>query len=177
MRWSRWPLRRRVRQGTAAARRPWLAFLGAFWPFLLGSVLVAGGLAAIVLGYLGVAGTVHVGLQLPYLVSGGLLGVALVTLGGALLVTQALGRQARLLRRLLEETRAKGPAREGGGEPTPDGMVVVPKGATRFHRPACLLAEGKEVRRMKPATAASRGLSPCPVCDPWGPERAGAAAP
>ncbi len=51
MRWPR-PFARR-RQGRA--RRPWLAFLGAFWPFILGSLLVAGGLAAIVLGYVTLA--------------------------------------------------------------------------------------------------------------------------
>ena len=35
-------------------RRPWLAFLAAFWPFILGCVCVAGGFAAIVIGYFGV---------------------------------------------------------------------------------------------------------------------------
>ena len=172
MRW--WPRRRQP--GRGGRRGPWLAFLGAFWPFLLGSILVAGGLAAIVLGYLGVAGTVHVGLQLPYLVSGGVLGVALVIVGSALLVTHALGRQARLLRRLLDETRATR-SDEHPVAASKDGMVVVPRGARRFHVPGCLLVEGKEVRRMKPSTATSRGLKPCPVCDPLGPDRAEAAAP
>jgi hypothetical protein len=143
-------------------RRPWRAFLGAFWPFILGSALVAGGLAGIVLGYLGVAGTLHVGLQLPYLVSGALLGLALVVVGSALLVVHALGRQSRLLRRLLEETRR--------GQPSGDGrapeMVLVAKGARRFHRPECLLVQGKGGRRMKPHTASAQGLEPCRVCDP-----------
>lgn len=165
MRW--WPWRRRP--GGPARRRPWLAFLGAFWAFLLGAILVAGGLAAIVLGYLGVAGTVHVGLQLPYLASGGMLGVALVIVGSALLVSHALSRQARLLRRLLEQGRA---AASGPPDAREDGMVVVPKGARRFHVAGCLLAEGKEVRRMRPSTATSRGLDPCSVCDPLGPDRA-----
>lgn len=162
-RWLR--LRRMKRPGAA---RPWRAFLGAFWPFLLGAALVAGGLAAIVLGYVGVAGTVHVGLQLPYLVSGALLGLALVVLGSALLVVQVLGRQARLLRRLLEETRGAPVAEPApaASAPSGDGVVLVARGAKRFHRPGCLLVEGKEARRLKPATAARRGLEPCEVCDP-----------
>ena len=161
--WLRLP-----RSRGSGARRPWRAFLAAFWPFLLGTALVAGGLAAIVLGYVGVSGTVHVGLQLPYLVSGALLGLALVGLGSALLVVQVLGRQARLLRRLLEESRVAagpGPA-PGSGPPSGDGVVLVARGAKRFHRPGCLLVEGKEARRLKPATAARRGLRPCEVCDP-----------
>src|SRR5919204_5027238 len=84
-------------------RRPWVAFLAAFWPFILGCLLVAGGFAALVLGYFGVSGTVYPGLQLPYLVSGVAVGLALVILGSALIVTQVLTRQARLLRRPLGE--------------------------------------------------------------------------
>jgi len=85
--------------------KPWMAFAAAFWPFILGCVLVAGGFAAIVIGYFGVSGTIYPGLQLPYLVSGVALGLALVIAGSALLVGHALGRQARLLRRLLAEVQ------------------------------------------------------------------------
>ncbi len=152
-------------QRADAGRSSWLAFLGAFWPFLLGALLVAGGLAAIVLGYLGVAGTVHVGLQLPYLASGTLLGLALVVFGSALLVLHTVGRQTRLLRRLLEERGL--PAAPSPSAPlSQDGVVLVARGAARFHRPGCLLVEGREARRLKPATAVCQGLQPCGVCDP-----------
>lgn len=168
----RWPVRPRggKRKKDRARRRSWLAFLAAFWPFMLGSVLVAGGLAAIVLGYVGVAGTVHVGLQLPYLVSGALLGLALVGLGSALLVLHALGRHARLMRRLLDEVRTAPPAiGEGPATAQGDGMVVAVRGAKRFHRPGCLMVEGKDVRRLRATTAVGRGLAPCAVCDPHAP--------
>jgi hypothetical protein len=49
---------------------------------VIGAALVTGGLAAVVVGYLGASGTVLVAGQIPYLISGGLLGVALVFLGG-----------------------------------------------------------------------------------------------
>jgi hypothetical protein len=166
--WLRVPGRRR--KGAGLRPRPWRSFLAAFWPFILGSVLVAGGLAAIVLGYLGVAGTVHVGLQLPYLASGALLGLALVVLGSALLVLHGLAGQTRLLRRLLEQ-RASGADTGVASAPQTDGVVLVPRGAKRFHRPGCLLVEGKEVRRLKSITAVRRGLEPCEVCDPALPDR------
>jgi hypothetical protein len=157
--------RRRFR--LPASARGWLAFVGAFWPFLLGSMLVSGGLAAIVLGYLGVAGTLHVGLQLPYLVSGGLLGLALVVLGSALIVVQVLGRQVRLTRRLVEgQAKAAALRAPEAVAHTEDGAVVAVKGARRFHRPDCLLVKGKEVQRLDVAAASSRGLEPCRVCDP-----------
>jgi hypothetical protein len=124
-------------------RKAWLAFIGAFWPFILGSLLVAGGLAAIVLGYLGVAGTLVVGLQLPYLVSG-----------------------ARLTRRVLEELRGGDrPPPAAEGEPA-DGVVVATRGGRWFHRPTCELVKGKDVRRMRAGSAAARRLDPCRICDP-----------
>jgi hypothetical protein len=152
------------RRRLAGSAKGWLAFVGAFWPFILGSMLVSGGLAAIVLGYLGVAGTLHVGLQLPYLVSGGLLGLALVVLGSALIVLQVVGRQVRLLRQLVDGTRATAATLEAPAET--DGSVVAVKGARRFHRPDCILVRGKDVERLRRETASERGLAPCEVCDP-----------
>jgi hypothetical protein len=155
-------LARRLR-GRPGRRPAWKPFLLAFWPFILGSALVMGGLAAIVVGYLGAAGTLVVGLQMPYLISGGLLGLALVVFGAALLLLHGLNRQARLLKGVLEEGRA---ASNGEASPTPNGLVLVPAGATAFHRPGCRLVEGKTARRLKPETAARKGLRPCPLCDP-----------
>ena len=168
-------LRRRTAPGEARAKAPrrprsaraWLAFLAAFWPFILGALLVAGGLAAIVIGYLGAAGTLVVGLQVPYVVSGGLLGLALVVLGTGLLILQGMTRQAQLTRRLLEEMRERGePPASAGAGPSADGVVVAARGGRLFHRPGCLLVEGKDVRRLKVGSAATRRLEPCRVCDP-----------
>jgi hypothetical protein len=159
-------LRRRAARARAAGRA-WLRFLVAFWPFVLGAACVAAGLAAIVLGYLGASGTLVVGLQVPYLMSGGLLGLALVTLGSALLVAHAVGRQAKLMRRMLEEVRGRA-ATVSPGPPAPSGnsVVVVAEGGRTFHRPDCLIVAGKDVRRLEPAGAAGKGLLPCRICDP-----------
>jgi len=159
--------------------KPWMAFAAAFWPFILGCVLVAGGFAAIVIGYFGVSGTIYPGLQLPYMVSGVALGLALVIAGSALLVGHALGRQARLLRRLLAEVQygetpeaAVGPARAGGhGAPETDGTLLVARGGRWYHRPGCLLLESKDTQAVTPQVIEFRGLTPCRLCDPVIPVR------
>ena len=177
-------------------RRPWSVFLGAFWPFLLGSVLIAGGIAAIVVGYLGVSGTVFVGLQIPYLVSGVALGLALVFIGTVLLVVQVMTRQTRLLRRMLAELEAArttatpstnghtsesrsnghatGAAAGTDGDPSPqrretgrsNASVFVVRGGRWFHRSGCMLLEGKRSTTLDAQQAEDQGLAPCRLCDP-----------
>ena len=128
---------------------------------------------------LGVSGTVYPGLQLPHLVSGVALGLALVVLGSALIVSQALGRQARLLRRLLAEVQygepadagATGPSRDGAVGGAADGQVLVARGGRWYHRPGCLLLEGKKTETVAPEAADFRGLTPCMLCDPVLPAR------
>ena len=153
------------------AGRPWRAFLGAFWPFLLGCVLVAGGFGAIVIGYFGVSGTVLVGLQVPYLVSGAVLGLALVILGSSLIVVQVLTRQARLLRRMLAEVQPE--TLEEAAEGT-RGVLLAVAGGRSFHRAGCILVEGKAVHPVTADETRSRGLDPCRLCDPVLPSRTGA---
>lgn len=65
----------------AAGSRP--AF-GERWLFAAGGALVAAGLVAVVIGWVGASRTVLVAGQIPYLISGGLLGLGLVFLGSFL---------------------------------------------------------------------------------------------
>ena len=61
---------------------------------VLGYVLVAIGLLLLLIAYLGASREVLVAKQLPYLVSGGLTGLAAVTLGSRLLLIEDLRRDA-----------------------------------------------------------------------------------
>ncbi|MCU1461509.1 MAG: hypothetical protein JWO37_1584 [Acidimicrobiales bacterium] len=54
------------------------------WLFTLGGVFVTIGIVLVVVGWVGASRTVLVAGQIPYLISGGLLGLALVFLGGFL---------------------------------------------------------------------------------------------
>lgn len=68
------------------------------WLLAAGAVLVPLGAVAVLLGWYGTAHTTRVWQQVPYLVSGGLLGLGLMVVGG-------LGYFAAWLTRLVEENR------------------------------------------------------------------------
>jgi hypothetical protein len=70
------------------------------WMLVPGSLCVVLGLVAIGLGWYGAANTAREIEQVPYLISGGLLGVALVVLGGLLLASTFW---VAVLRKLQEE--------------------------------------------------------------------------
>jgi hypothetical protein len=58
--------------------------LGERWLFALGGALVVAGFVAVIIGWVGTSRTVLVSGQIPYLVSGGLIGLGLIFLGGFL---------------------------------------------------------------------------------------------
>lgn len=68
-------LRRSRRAGVVISER---------WLFTLGAALAVGGLSLVVVGWIGTSQTVLVAGQIPYVVSGGLLGLGFVFLGGFL---------------------------------------------------------------------------------------------
>lgn len=150
-------------------------------------VFIAVGLLVIALGWNGAAGSggevngiPDIRAQIPWLISGGALGLALVVVGAALMVTQAhRADRARLeaqLQELNDALRGSGPAgapartapsapvtaRSAGAD---QGLVVA--GASSYHSPGCRLVEGREdLERLSPAEAAGRGLKPCRICKP-----------
>jgi hypothetical protein len=58
--------------------------LGERWLFALGGALVVAGFVAVIIGWVGTSQTVLVSGQIPYVVSGGLLGLGLIFLGAFL---------------------------------------------------------------------------------------------
>src|SRR3954453_17276908 len=61
----------------------------------LAAVLTIAGLIAVLVGYLGVRDESHIELQLPYLISGGIGGLALMGLGALVLIQYQMRLQAR----------------------------------------------------------------------------------
>ena len=131
--------------------------------------------------------------QLPYLVSGGILGVALVSMGAFVLGTEDLrkdsGRLDRL-ERLVNElhavllARADAPDRSlledldlttagngAAGTRSPagrdqDSLVALPEGQT-YHRASCSMVTGKaQAAALTAVVARRRGLKPCRLCEP-----------
>lgn len=79
--------------------------LRAQWDRFLGIAAVLGGAVVLVVGYLGVSRTSYPAEQLPYLISGGLVGVLLVAGGGTLWLSADLRDEWDVLADIRDELR------------------------------------------------------------------------
>jgi hypothetical protein len=144
---------------------------------VLGGVLVPLGIIVVLLGWRGAAHQPYVFDQLPYVISGGLLGLAFVFLGGFLYfaywLTQLVKEQRRqsasvlaALERLSD--RLDSTARTASVDARPRGDVgasevrlVATSRGTMAHRPDCAVVAGKHgLRSVTPA----EGLAACKLC-------------
>jgi HAMP domain-containing protein len=175
---------------------------GLFWRWVgravrpyVGWILVGAGAIAILIGYLGISREALVAKQMPYLISGGILGLALVAVGTFYLATEELRRDSRRLDRLermvtqlhavllthpdappAEEVdrlvrafEATGPS--GNGHAHPDapipGELVALRGSRRFHRANCPMVAGKTgVGPVSATTIREQRMQPCSMCEP-----------
>lgn len=157
----------------------------------LGHVLVVLGLILLVVAYFGVSRETFVARQIPYLISGGLLGLAAVTLGSRLMLIEDLRRDSGRLERLevaIVELRAAllvqpdypvGAHLSGNGQDaaavtgeigsqrgSADSVVVLSGGRT-FHRSACSMVAGKTAsKNVSSDRAVGEGLAACKICQP-----------
>jgi hypothetical protein len=128
--------------------------------------------------------------QLPYLISGGIGGIAIVAVGTYFLGTEEIrrdsGRLDRLERMVAElhglllttaddattgattalrpDSDESGPDNGNGSSPAAR-FRALPDGE-RFHRNGCAALEGKAGTTVSAATIRRRNLTPCPLCEP-----------
>jgi len=139
----------------------------------LSIILIGLGLLVIVIGANGIRSNGTVVQQMPYLLTGGVLGMAFVVFGSAYLLVQN-GRQdrARLEAKLDEVVALLASLPTAGGAASPrdvSGLVVA--GTASFHSPTCRLVDGREqVTYLTPGEARAAKLKPCRVCKPEGAE-------
>lgn len=148
---------------------------------IAGGVLAVLGLVAIVLGWYGASHTGFGFEQTPYLISGGLLGLALVFLGGFVYFSYWVTRLVRDSRAQSErasqvldqiaETLNGAALGDGGrssrGRSTRGGATfVATRNGSQFHRPDCPVVAGRQGTRRVSGTA--KGMTPCRICDPLG---------
>src|SRR3954453_2406816 len=156
----------------------WSAFGGK-----LALLIIALGLLAIGIGWHGAAGggsqvavkqadgtTVHITdtrAQIPWLLSGGFLGIGLIVVGSALLVSQSnRADRSRLEAKMDELIDAVGTGNGRTAAPR-DVSGLVAAGSTAYHRPDCRLVEGREETEfLTPTEAGARGLTACRICAP-----------
>jgi hypothetical protein len=135
---------------------------------VLGIVLIVGGGVALGLGWAGMASKDCAQCQLPYIVSGGALGLALIVLGSVMFILaqmrvaqESFRDQIRQINQaVIRMAGLTGAGDNGGGQ-------AVLAGSSTYHRPECRLVQGKSgLERMAAETAALQGLTPCRVCNP-----------
>lgn len=154
-----------------AARRP------ARLALYLGIACFALGAAALYLGYDGAATHPLVQAQIPYVISGGLVGLGLLALGGisiAMYVVLAiqsdfrreLGAMRESVERLSEAISYQAFGTNNGQAGSAE-VVMVARGSSSFHRADCRLVERAEHSKPLPRQEADReGLLPCRICKP-----------
>jgi len=185
---------------TGTKSRPDMPDPALFWKWVgratrpvWGWILVGLGFLVILIGYLGISREALVAKQLPYLISGGIGGIALVGFGAMLVGTEDLKRTQERIDHLedlvadLHETllsRPDAPAlssngdaggqqrSRGAGTSTAAGaaaeatLMALPGGRS-YHRADCSMIEGKPGAKPVAASAARRqGLKPCRLCEP-----------
>src|SRR5437764_3345539 len=146
------------------------------WLLIIGGVLLPLGVLLIFLGWLGASRPVLPFEQIPYLVSGGLLGIAFVIIGGfvyfaywqTLLVRDTRAERRELVDALyrIERLLAGGGLITSNGEtPTSNETdLVATENGSMIHRPDCPVVINRDNLRVVSNTES--GLKPCSICDP-----------
>ena len=142
------------------------------WQVGAALVFILAGFVAIGIAWNGAASVDFAQGQLPYLLSGGAAGLALVGVGLTLILFEGarrsrvhLDQRLDLIAQLLEESRGASAHPQNGHKAVPQGAVVV--GRSSYHMPDCRLVNAKEDHVFATREdAEARGLQPCRVCMP-----------
>jgi multisubunit Na+/H+ antiporter MnhG subunit len=177
----------RLSDGVTRLRTGGTLKLGERTLMVLGGILAPLGLVFVILGWYGAAHHPNQYEQIPYMISGGLLGVGLVFLGSFFyfthwlteLVKEHRAQSAALLEAInrLDDTvrREAGNDRTANGHSPsatagdvaawgPDVVLVATGKGTMAHRPECVVVAGKPGLR---TVTADEALAPCKLCDPY----------
>ena len=147
---------------------------------VVSAVLLPLGILMILLGWYGAAHTPYLFEQLPYLISGGILGLGLAVVGGLIYFGSWIARSAaeqrvkseetaELLREIRDEMRASrgseapSPRRRGASTNGAEPFVATARGGM-LHRPDCAVVAGRE--DLRAIGASGDGLTPCSLCSP-----------
>jgi hypothetical protein len=143
----------------------------------LGVLLCLIGFLTIFFGWNGAASSNYVPAQFPYLVSGGIAGLAVVVVGAAMLIVQNQRADRARVEAALERIAAAverqgaagvGPGPVAGTGPAPGGLGgYVVAGTTSYHLLDCQLPEARSEAQLVPLEdVRASGLEPCRVCRP-----------
>ena len=144
---------------------------------LIGALVMPLGLCLVVMGWWGAAHTPYNFEQVPYLISGGLLGLALCLTGGFLFFGAWIARVALSTQRTADQIARLGqqlgngamsgngeaPVRTEGGAKSERYVATAP--GSMLHRADCpIVATRDNLRDVKPAEQGK--MKPCQICQP-----------
>src|SRR3954452_23818119 len=143
------------------------------WLLIVGGAMMTLGVLLILLGWMGAAHTPFQFEQTPFLISGGILGLALTIVGGfvyfaywqTLRVRESREQTNEITAALarLEALLAGGVATSGAPAPVTTGYVATPNGSI-FPRPDCTVVAGRtDLSAVNPNRTK---LEPCRICEP-----------
>ncbi|HVF53997.1 MAG TPA: hypothetical protein VNC78_10415 [Actinomycetota bacterium] len=141
---------------------------------LLGLIFITAGFIVIGKAWDGAASKNFATAQMPYLLSGGFMGLGLIVTGSTLLLLSTVRSERAILTSkfdemstLLSRNLARlGYSGNGNGSAAGDETQVI-AGATVYHLPDCKILQGKKgLMSVTLEQAANEGLKACRVCEP-----------
>jgi hypothetical protein len=155
----------------ARGRFDWRAFVRDNTRMLATLALLGAGVVFVVLGWYGAAHTNILTEQIPYLISGGLLGMGLIIVAGVMVAGASQERSTDELRREIARafaamgSRAPDPGVRADTFSSNGHQVFVVPGGRSYHVAGCPILEGKEgVKELQPAQASASGYAACKLC-------------
>ena len=145
-------------------------FVAANARILISLGLLGIGVVLVILGWYGAAHTNILTEQIPYFISGGLLGMALIIVAGIVGSSASLSRENREMHRDLTSAIGSGVVGQLRSVPSPKrapsgGVYLVPGGHS-FHQAGCPIVEGKNSTELSLDEAQSAGYTTCKLCGP-----------
>ena len=139
---------------------------------VLGLLFITAGFVTFYFAWDGAASINFAQGQIPYLLSGGFLGLGLVITGATLLFLSTIRSERQLMTdrydemaRLLSRNLSRLQFSTNGHSAASSSQVVA--GATTYHRAECKILEGKDgLTTVTVEQAAAEGLERCRVCNP-----------
>jgi len=137
----------------------------------VGSILMPLGAVLVLLAWYGSAHTTRLFEQIPYLISGGLMGVVLVIAGGFCYFGYFLARMLATSREMLDAMLRLEERLDAVGTAAAAPVIartaafVATRSGTMFHRPDCPTVANKQPAELR-SIRSTDSLAPCRICTP-----------
>ncbi|MGH3520766.1 MAG: hypothetical protein ACRDQ7_26000 [Haloechinothrix sp.] len=136
----------------------------------LGVLLCLVGFVVMFLGWNGAASQPFIHAQFPYLISGGMVGLAVVIVGASMIIVQNQRQDRAKLEAAIDRLTVATEHQGGNAGIAATGFGFtgfVVAGESSYHRVDCHLPEARdEAELVRIEDVVSRGLTPCRVCNP-----------